>query len=107
MEILYGPGKITPSAPLGAFLILNWQRNSDHPVQLNAVDLDERRDLLDAIMKSPGPFYQYADGSFYRDTTRLDEKAYLEVLRGVRIYEASGGVDFAGLIKRCLNNVMG
>lgn len=104
---LYGPGKITPSAPLSTFLILNWQHNSEQPLQVNAVNLDDRRDLLDAIMKSPGPFYQYADGTFYRNTARLDEASYLGVLRGVRIYEASGGVDFSALIKWCLNNLMG
>lgn len=107
VAVLYGPEKITPSAPLGTFLILNWQHNSEQPLQVNAVNLDERRDLLGAIMKSPGPFYQYADGSFYRDTGVPDERAYLDELQGITIYEASGGINFAGLVQRCLNNFMG
>ena len=107
VEALYGPEKITPGAPLSAFLVLNWRRGSDHPMQLREVSLDERRDLLSAIMKSPGPFYQYADGSFHRDTAVPDEQAYLELLRRIRIYEAGGGVDFTGLIERCLNKLMG
>ncbi|MEN8176205.1 MAG: HprK-related kinase B [Pseudomonadota bacterium] len=106
VEDLYGAGRITPQAPLAAFLVLNWQRGSDRPLEVQPVDLDERRDLLAAIMKSPGPFYQYPDGTFYRDTTRLDEEAYLAALEGVSLYEASGGVDFDALQSYCLNELM-
>ncbi len=57
-------------------------------------------------MKSPGPFYQYADGSFYQHNTAFDEQAYVDALAGVRIYEASGGVDFAALSERCLDDLI-
>ncbi|MCP4285005.1 MAG: HprK-related kinase B [Gammaproteobacteria bacterium] len=107
VEALYGRGKVTPSAPLSAFLVLNWQRDSNHRLELKQIDINERRDLLKAIMKSPGPFYQYADGSFYQDTAVLEAQAYIDVLRDVKVFEASGGVDFDGLIQRCLDNVMG
>ena len=70
-----------------------------------AVDLRARRDLLGAIMKSSGPFYQHADGSFLRDRIPLDEEGYLRSLKGVRVYEASGGVDFDGLVDRCLGGL--
>lgn len=106
VEQFYGAGKITPSAPLGAFLVLNWQRGSDEPVKVQKVDLSQRRDLLGAIMKSPGPFYQYPDGSFHQDTTPFDEQAYLDALQGVTVYEASGGVDFDGLVNYCLEELM-
>jgi HprK-related kinase B len=104
---LYGPGKITERAPMSAFLVLNWQRGSSAPLQLDRVDLEQRRDLLGAIMKSPGPFYQYADGHFHQDTTPFDETAYLTAMQGVAVYEAAGGVDFDALIERCLDGVMG
>ena len=45
------------------------------------VDLSERRDLLGAIMKSPGPFYQFADGSFFDDDMPFNEQAYLDTLQ--------------------------
>lgn len=106
VENIYGSGRIVQQAPLSAFLILNWQRDSTRALQLAPVDLASRRDLLAAIMKSPGPFYQYADGSFYRDDTPFDEQAYVDALEGVRIFEASGRVDFAALTERCLGEVM-
>ena len=104
---LYGPGKITDQAPLSAFLVLNWQRDSSEPLRLEQVDLSQRRDLLGAIMKSPGPFYQYPDGRFHQDTTPFDEDAYLQAMQGIAVYEAAGGVDFDALITRTLDGVMG
>ncbi|MEA3413108.1 MAG: HprK-related kinase B [Pseudomonadota bacterium] len=99
---VYGPGQITPQAPLSAFLVLNWHRDLNEPPRLERVDPNTRRDLLGAIMKSPGPFYQYPDGSFRRDTTPLDEQAYLRMLGNVPVYEILGGVDFEAIVADCL-----
>jgi HprK-related kinase B len=100
IDQVYGPDRFTVEKPLGAFLVLNWKRNSDEPLQLQRVDLSERRDLLSAIMKSPGPFYQFADGSFFEDDMPLNEQAYLETLADTAVYEASGGIDFKGMAER-------
>jgi len=107
VETIYGAGRIVQEALLSAFLILNWQRDSDVPLQLAAVDLASRRDLLAAIMKSPGPFYQYADGSFFQDNTPFDEQVYLDALDGVTIYEARGRADFDGLTGIFLDEMSG
>jgi HprK-related kinase B len=107
VETIYGAGRIVQEASLSAFLILNWQRDTDVPLQLAAVDLASRRDLLAAIMKSPGPFYQYADGSFFQDNTPFDEQVYLDALDGVRIYEARGRADFDGLTGIFLDEMSG
>jgi HprK-related kinase B len=106
IDDLYGSGRITDNAPLAAFLVLHWQRDSGEPVQLRQVDLTQRRELLQAIMKSPGPFYQYPDGRFFRDDTPLDEEAYLAALKGVPIFEATGGVDFDGLSRLVLEEIL-
>ncbi len=106
VDRIYGDGRIIPEAPLNAFLVLNWKRDSDEPLTVEHVDLAERGDLLGAIMKSPGPFYQYADGSFFQDTTELDARPYLDVLKDVPVYEANGGVDFDSLTRRCLQILM-
>ena len=74
--------------------------------ELVGVDLAQRHDLLGAIMKSPGPFYQYSDGSFHQDMAEFDEQAYLEALQGVPVYEATGKVDFAALESRFLAEVL-
>jgi len=100
IDQVYGPGRIVASAPLAAFLVLNWQRDSDQPLDLQQIDLSQRPDLLGAIMKSPGPFYQYAGGSFLQDDTPLDDHAYLQTLKGLPVYEASGRIDFEAMAKR-------
>ncbi len=99
---LYGAGRVSGAAPMAGFVVLNWQRDETAAAAMNRVDLSQRRELLQAIMKSPGPFYQYPDGSFFRDDQALDEQAYLRMLRDVPVWEVSGGVDFqrvAGMIR--------
>jgi HprK-related kinase B len=102
----YGPGRITLQAPLSGFLVLNWRRDSTAPLEVSQVDLSERRELLGAIMKSPGPFYQHTNGSFQQDTDDFDEQAYLDVFSTVPVYEASGGVDFDALTSLTLDKLL-
>ncbi|MDJ0807424.1 MAG: HprK-related kinase B [Gammaproteobacteria bacterium] len=105
VQAVYGAGRISTQAPLHAFLVLNWQREGNEPLQLKQIELAQRPDLLSAIMKSPGPFYQYADGSFFQDTTTLDDQAYLHLLKDIPVYEASGCIDFTGLKQRCYSEL--
>ncbi len=107
VEQVYGPHSIVQEGPLSAFLVLNWQRQDAAPLRVEAVDVARRRDLLGAIMKSPGPFYQYPDGRFFQDTTELDQSAYLDVLHEVPVFEAQGGVDFEALADFCLHRLTG
>lgn len=97
IQSLYGKGRIQASVSLNVLAILNWQRQSGAPVAIAQVELTERKDLLAAVMKSPGPFYQYPEGHFYRAGTALDEVAYLDTLSDVMVFEVTGGVDFDGL----------
>ena len=106
IDRVYGPGRIVEEAPLSAFLILDWQRDSDQALQVEQVDLATHRDLLGALMKSPGPFYQYPDGSFLQDTAGFDEAAYLQVLENVAVYVARGRIDFPALTERCLGGLL-
>jgi HprK-related kinase B len=99
---LYGEGKITAQAPLALFIILNWQRDSDSAFQLERVDLRERPDLLQAVMKSPGPFYQDARGVMWDDKQSIDAQPYIDKLGTLPIYEARGTVDFEQASKACL-----
>jgi HprK-related kinase B len=107
VDRVYGPGRIARRARLSVFVVLNWDRGSDSALQVRRVDLSQRTDLLPAIMKSPGPFYQFADGHFFNDTTALDAEAYLAALEGVAVFEVSGVVDFEGLTNHCNQQLMG
>ncbi|MCA0996637.1 HprK-related kinase B [Alloyangia pacifica] len=94
---VYGPGRVCYEAPLTDFWVLNWSRESDAPTALTPVDLADRPDLLGAIMKSPGPFYQHSGGSFEPNGAAPVPAPYLEALRDVRVFEVSGRVDFDAL----------
>ena len=94
IEKIYGPNRVTTEAALEAFVILNWQHETDQTTAVTAVDILQRRELLMALMKSPGPFYQHNNGQFHTDNAEFNEQAYLDALQGVTIYEVTGKVDF-------------
>ncbi|WP_417510102.1 HprK-related kinase B [Methylophaga sp.] len=97
IDALYGEGRLQFEAPLKALLILNWSRHDQSDVSLHHVNLRQRRDLLQAILKSPGPFYQTVKGEFISDDYQADEDAYLAILDNIAVYEATGGVNFQQL----------
>ncbi|KUP93353.1 HprK-related kinase B [Tritonibacter horizontis] len=94
---IYGPNRIRYAAPLTDFWVLNWSRGADRVTMIQDVDLASRPDLLGAIMKSPGPFFQRSDGQFQQDDAQPDPEGYLRALRHVRVQEVTGRVDFDAL----------
>ncbi|MBX2832511.1 MAG: HprK-related kinase B [Rhodospirillales bacterium] len=105
IEKTYGPDRIAARAPLCGFVILNWSHSADDPTRITEVDLNDRRDLLAAVMKSPGPFYQLADGSMHAGNSVLDEESYLSTFQNVPVYEVTGRVDFDQIAKHCLDRL--
>ena len=106
IDQIFGKGRIVQEARLTSFLILNWQRDAATELTVQAVDLDKRRELLAALMKSPGPFYQHADGQFQRDTDDFDEAAYLDTLQDIVVYEARGRIDFSAMARICREQLL-
>ena len=105
IDEVYGEGRICLQAPLQALLLLNWSRSASQPLRVSQVDLSQRRDLLPAVMKSPGPFYRDANGHYYQENA-LPENEYLQVFANVAVYEATGAVDFAALSEICQREVL-
>jgi len=103
---LYGDQRIQDLSQLEAFIILNWQRQSQDPVTMTQINLQEQRHLLKAIMKPSGPFYQDTQGVFQKDELDLNEEAYLSMLSDIKIYVARGGIDFSQLTKLCMDQVI-
>ncbi|RED45803.1 HprK-related kinase B [Aestuariispira insulae] len=99
IEDFYGEGRIAARAPFGAFLILNWKRDGMEDCEIAPVELDERPDLLPAVMKSPGPFHQDTEGRFLEDGAVLDPAPYLACLTNRPIFEATGKVDFDAAVR--------
>lgn len=91
----YGEGRIQHQPSLTALFILNWHHASDADTTITPVDLNQRRDLLPAVMKSPGPFYQDSEGHFLDGDIRPNPEKYLAALEGVACYEITGRADFA------------
>jgi len=97
----YGDDRIQHQADLSAFIVLNWSHSSTKPTTISRVHLEQRPQLIDAIMKSSGPFYQHSDGSFLQDNQPLIREKYREILSGIDTIEVAGKVDFAHLRKFC------
>ncbi|WP_461423463.1 HprK-related kinase B [Ketobacter sp.] len=106
IDQVYGPNRIVQQAPLRALLILSWDPNCPQPMTVSQVDLRQRRDLLPAVMKSPGPFYRDANGHYYQENI-LPEARYLRAFENIVVYEATGGVDFAALSELCQHEILG
>lgn len=104
----FGPGRIRGASALHAFLVLSWTRDSDEATAVEPVELSERRELIAAIRKSPGPFWIDAEGRGPSAPVLRDDESYLEALAGVQVFEATGRVDFEiarALVKRHLANL--
>jgi HprK-related kinase B len=98
IDRLYGPGRIVVRAPLHALLVLAWSPKSREPARFEEVALREGSDVLDALMKSPGPFFvpdsPPRGARPARGYEPPDPRGYLDVLGGLPVLVARGGVDF-------------
>lgn len=92
--------------PASAFLILTWHWDANEATDFCRADLAQRPDLLAAITKPPGPFYEPA-GEPPRGVYRMSDVEYLACLRGLDIYEAKGKVDFDAAVEFCTQEVLG
>jgi HprK-related kinase B len=102
---VYGPGRCLYRAPLRALIVLNWARSASAPARFDRVEIGERLDLLDLVMKSPGVFHRDAEGRSAAETARPTPELYLRALSGVPVYEATGRADFdvgVGFCRRLL-----
>ena len=108
---IYGQDRIQLETPLQHLLVLNWSlKDTNHhrtsseesATQITQIyNLDARKDLLAALIKSKGPFFQYADGRFYQDNSEVDEEQYCDILKHIKVYEVSGKIDFDYLNRYC------
>ena len=98
----YGADRFADQAPLQQFIVLNWSHDSQQPTNITEVAIAQRPELLDAIMKSSGPFYQHADGRFDDGQVVLEKQPYIAMLSQIRVIEVSGAVDFQALEQDCL-----
>jgi hypothetical protein len=76
-------------------MILNWSwKDEAAATRFTAVELAQRPDLLELVMKSPGVFHRDEYGHGALETTRPDPRPYLAAVRGVPVWEATGRPNF-------------
>ncbi|MFH0996468.1 MAG: HprK-related kinase B [Pseudomonadota bacterium] len=98
IDRFFGANRFKIRTPLDALIILNWKHN-DQPSQMRPVDIEARRDLLPAFIKSTGLFFLPEHSNQVPD---LSEAAYIRFLKLSQVFEISGGVDFKAAAKACV-----
>ncbi|MFT2112198.1 HprK-related kinase B [Marinomonas sp. 2405UD68-3] len=94
IDDVYGDQKVHLETKLDVVLLLNWDRSSTAKPQLKKINPTDHTELIRAIMKSPGPFFQDEEGGFLMGPEIPALDRYLSVLNNVDVYEVHGGVDF-------------
>lgn len=90
-----GPGRFRMQGTLEALVIVNWTDEGEPTA--TEIDLDERREVLPLIVKSPGLFYEPEAGV----TLDLSDDRYVETLAGARVLEITGQRDFESARRLC------
>lgn len=94
---VYGPNKVTHHTDLHHVILLNWQPGGSEAVAVTQVDLNERTELMSAIAKSPGAFYQSKEGHFLASAKIPKDALYLSAMAKLQVWEVTGGADFEQL----------
>lgn len=92
VDRLFGPGRIQPTAPLRACIVLTWSHRDTAPTRMWQGTFRDRPALLVPLMKHPGPFILDARPADF--ALEHDPKEYMEQLADVPVIELSGRVDF-------------
>ncbi len=91
----FGKNKFQLRAPMKALFILNWKRKNI-PTIVHQVDIQERKDLLKAFIKSPGLFYEESEQDL-----DISEESYINHLKLCSVFEITGGVNFELVANKC------
>jgi len=94
IDTLFGAGRFRLDATLDAMMILNWSHTSASPTAIHEVDIAARPDLLAAVMKAPGPFFEPEGTATPVGIVHPETADYIPVLSKVPVFEATGRTDF-------------
>lgn len=90
---MYGDNRISLAGTLNNLILLDWSLDSPDTTELTPVDIQANPDSLDGLRKSPGPFFQHADGRFPPEQT-APAQTYADFLEGVQVLRLTGRTDF-------------
>ncbi len=98
LDECFGQGKFLDSARMVGLVILNWKPKYPR-TSLELVNLTQRPELLDTVIKSPGLFFLPRPDVAYR----FQPESYLDIFKKCAIFEAQGGVDFDHVADACVH----
>ncbi|WP_051434535.1 HprK-related kinase B [Desulfonatronum lacustre] len=98
LDECFGQGKFLDSARMVGLVILNWKPKYPR-TSLELVDLAQRPELLDTVIKSPGLFFLSRPDVAYR----FQPESYLDMFKKCTVFEARGGVDFDHVADACVH----
>lgn len=100
---IFGANCYQLESPLHALIILNWQSNSNEPTKITRVDFATHPELIEAVLKSPGPFYSTPQGEFLSESlaveSALDPTAMMALFSNTPCWQLSGNLDFKAAVK--------
>jgi HprK-related kinase B len=99
VERLFGEGRVVDVAPMVGFVVLTWSFRNPGPAAARRTTLRQSPELLEPIMKHPGPFI--LDGRSQSTVLDHDPAPYLEHMGEVPVLELGGGVDFELAAAEC------
>ncbi len=102
IDHIYGQQRIQTVARLATLIILNWTHSDAKPCTISPIDLELHPELLNAIVKSQGPFFQTSQSEFTHALTYQPDKDYLAALKQMAVFEVSGHIDFYA-VKKFIN----
>ncbi|UQB42611.1 HprK-related kinase B [Thiomicrospira microaerophila] len=105
VQQLYDGVDYLPQTKLHQIYLLNWGLNENAATQITKVDLAQREELVKAIMKSPGVFYQHQDQSFQQKGQDPIIKDYQNLLKHTEVFEVTGQLNFEAATQLILNNL--
>lgn len=105
VDELYWQHCYQPQTKLDYLVILNWSATSTDPTRIKHTTLYDSPELVAALMKSPGPFYNDAQGNFLENGITPDPQNYLNHLGHVPVLELNGKVDFEKATDQVLANI--
>jgi HprK-related kinase B len=98
LDECFGTGKFLIASKMSGLVILNWEHKLERPA-LELVDLRQRLDLLETVIKAPGLFFLPTPDVDYN----FSQTAYLNLLQDCPIFEVRGGVDFTQISEACIH----
>ncbi len=89
----YGENRVSLAGTLKNLILLDWSLDSTASTELTPVDIHSHPEALEGLRKSPGPFFQNADGGFPPEQA-APARTYADFLQGVQVLRLTGKVDF-------------